>query len=153
MAGRIVTEEQVTKALLSKLVECEWDIIEYDFPQSGSGKMLHINGCSSEKNKDGIIPDIVAVKNGLGLFFENKNRVVKSDYHKIYSLINNNQYSDAIAALFKGYSIEKIFYGVGFPSIKWNKKAASNSVLVDFVAGVKEDREIEFLYNPYNISF
>ena len=143
-----MTEEQVTKAILNILIKNEWKIVAYDFPQSGSGRMLRPNDNISEKNKGGIVPDIVAVKNGLCLFFENKDRVVINDFKKVSALINDNQYSNAISALLSGYNVDKIYYGVAFPSSKWNKKAETNAVLVDFIVGVTADMKIDFIYNP-----
>lgn len=148
-----MTEEQVTKAILAFLIDNGWNIVAYDFPQSGSGKMLRPNDNISEKNKGGLIPDIVAVKNGVCLFFENKDRVVISDFQKVSSLINDNQYTNDISALLAGHSVIKIFYGVGFPSDKWNKSAAANISLVDFIVGVTADKKTELLHNSHNIGF
>ena len=149
----MMTEEQVTKAILTSLIECGWVIIAYDFPQSGSGKMLRPNDNISEKNKGGLIPDVVAVKNGVCLFFENKDRVVISDFQKVSSLIHDNQYTDDISTLLAGHSVIKMFYGVGFPFDKWNKSADANISLVDFIIGVTADKKTEFLHNPYKIMF
>jgi hypothetical protein len=146
-----MTEEQVTKAILEALIKGDWKIIAYDFPQSGTGKMLHPNESSSEKNKGSIIPDIVAAKNGVCLFFENKDRVVVSDFSKISSLINDNQYSDAISALLSEYCICEIFYGIAFPSFQWDEQAELSSPLVDFIVGIAADKQMEFLYNPHGL--
>ena len=52
-------EEQVTKNILDWLEGNGWKIICYDFPQSGTGVLLHLNNSNrTEKNKGGIIPDI-----------------------------------------------------------------------------------------------
>jgi len=146
-----MTEEQVTKAILASLIERGWVIIAYDFPQSGSGKMLRPNDNISEKNKGGLIPDIVTIKEGVCLFFENKDRVVINDFQKVSSLIHDNQYTDDISTLLAGHSVIKIFYGVGFPFDKWNKNAVANTSLVDFIVGITSDRKMEFLHNPYGI--
>ncbi|MDR0221544.1 MAG: hypothetical protein LBI54_09105 [Lachnospiraceae bacterium] len=146
-----MTEEQVTKAVLAALIKSDWIIVTYDFPQSGTGKMLHPNKNAYEKNKGGIIPDIVAAKSGICLFFENKDRVVVSDFDKISLLINDNQYSDAISALLNEYCIHEIFYGIAFPSAQWNEQAELNALLVDFIAGITVDKQMEFLYNPHGL--
>ena len=62
-----MTEEQVTKALLQYLTDNGWHIVCFDFPQSGTGRVLHPNNADGEKNKDSIIPDIVAIKNNISL--------------------------------------------------------------------------------------
>lgn len=146
-----MTEEQVTKAILNALIKGEWKIIAFDFPQSGSGKMLHPNDNISEKNKGGIVPDIVAVKNRLCLFFENKDRFVLGDFHKVSALINENQYSNSITVLLSDYSIDKILYGVAFPSGKWSSKSKLNASLVDFIVGVTLNCDVEFLHNPHGL--
>lgn len=78
-----MTEEQVTKSLLHYLTDNGWHIVCFDFPQSGTGRILHPNNANSQKNKDSIIPDIVAVKNNISLFFENKDRYYFPDYEKV----------------------------------------------------------------------
>jgi len=85
------------------------------------------------------------------LFFENKDRVVISDFQKLSSLIHDNQYTNDISTFLAGHSVVKIFYGVGFPSEKWNKNAHANTSLVDFIVGVTADKKTEFLHNPYGI--
>jgi hypothetical protein len=164
MAGRVMTEEQVTKAILKTLIDNDWGIISDYFPQSFTGKMLHLNtelspgivpdtlSPGTTKNKGGIIPDIVAVKNGICLFFENKDRVVVNDFEKISALIRDNQYKDAITALLSRYTTDKIYYGVAFPLSKWNERAKKNAGRVDFIIGVARDGDVVFLYNPHSIS-
>lgn len=107
-----MTEEQVTKAILKWLLDNNWEIVCFDFPQSGTGRLLHPNG-STEKNKDAINPDIVAVKNGVCLFFENKDRYYLPDFEKQSALINENNYSDAIRELLANYEVDRILYGIG----------------------------------------
>jgi len=147
----MMTEEQVTKAILNRLIEGGWNIVAFDFPQSGSGRMLHPDGEVFEKNRGGIIPDIVAVKNSTCLFFENKDRVVVDDFLKIALLINDNHYTRAISRLLEKYPTEKILYGIGFPAHKWNDRAAANATTVDFIVGVTVGGNVEFLYNPWGI--
>lgn len=147
----VITEEQVTKAILAHLVNEKWDILAYDFPQSGVGKMLRRNDAVSEKSKRGIIPDIITGKDGICLFFENKSRVDMSDFLKINALVTDNQYTRDISSLLAGYSIQKIFYGVAFPLAKCNRNALDNARLVDFIIGVSDAETIEFISNPYGI--
>lgn len=148
-----MTEEQVTKALLFWLMQKKWEIVCFDFPQSGTGKILHSNGLNQAKNKNAIIPDIVAVKNHSALFFENKDRFYLSDYEKVHGLIVDNQYTNAISNLLSGYEIETIYYGIGLPKEKHTQKSKQFSSLVDFIVGVKADTSIVPLYNPKKIVF
>lgn len=46
----MMSEEQVTKLILEWLLNKKWNIIAFDFPQSGTGIYLHPNDQSSEKN-------------------------------------------------------------------------------------------------------
>ena len=64
-------EEQVTKSVLKWLLDNKWEIICFDFPQSGTGRLLHPNS-TQEKNKGAINPDIVAVRDGVCLFSPQK---------------------------------------------------------------------------------
>lgn len=38
-----MNEEKVTKCLLKWLIDNGWEIVCYDFPQSGTGRLLHPN--------------------------------------------------------------------------------------------------------------
>ncbi len=146
-------EEHVTKAMLKWLLANGWTIVCYDFPQSGTGKNLHPNGRNEGKNKDAIIPDIVAVRNGVCIFVENKDRFYYPDYEKQNSLITGDDYSDAISALLAPFSVGTIFYGIGLPTIKHKQGSKDAAHLVDFILCVNEDKTIEVAYNPSDISF
>lgn len=147
-----MTEEQVTKAILSYLINNGWHIVCFDFPQSGTGRLLHPNG-TNEKNKGAINPDIVAVRNEVGLFFENKDRFYYPDYEKVNDLIENNDYSEAIAQLLAKYSVETIFYGIGLPTQKHGKSSEEATHLVDFIIGVNDDKTVSILHNASRIRF
>ena len=146
-------EEQVTKAILKWLLAHDWEIVCFDFPQSGTGRILHPNGSNDGKNKDGIIPDIVAVKDKVCIFVENKDRFYYPDYEKQNSLKTNNAYSDAIADLLKGYTVEEIYYGIGLPAAKHEQGSIDAAHLVDFILCVNEDRTIHIPYDPMEIVF
>ena len=145
-------EEHVTKALLKWLIDNKWEIICFDFPQSGTGRLLHPNG-ANEKNKGAINPDIVAVRDGVCLFFENKDRFYFPDYEKVNGLIVDNDYTDDIAKLLSGHNVNVLYYGIGLPTEKHNDKSQKSANLVDFILGVNADKSIAELYNPRGISF
>lgn len=147
-----MTEEFVTTSILTLLKEDGWEIVCFDFPQSGTGKMLHPNGKIS-KNSDTIIPDIVAVKDEVCLFFENKNRFYKKDYEKCHQLIHNNRYTRAIADLLREYNISHIYYGIGLPTNMHLAAAQRAAELVHFVLGVNEDGSCRVLINHPSICF
>lgn len=148
-----MTEEQVTKALLWWLKERNWHIVCFDFPQSGTGRVLHHDNSIGKKNKDSIIPDIVVVKNDTCLFFENKDRFYLPDYEKVNNLIVNRQYTGAISLLLSNYEVEHIYYGIGLPTEKHKEKSKKSAGLVDFILGVSENKSIVELHNPKGISF
>ena len=111
-----MTEEQVTKSLLEWLIGNNWDIISFDFPQSGTGKHLHPNKDfrqSGTKNEKSFIPDIVTVKDGVVLFFENKNRFFLDDFIKLNNIKIEKNYSESINKLLSKYSVDNIYYGIG----------------------------------------
>jgi len=64
---RMMKEERVTINLLNWLESNGWKIICYDFPQCGTGVLLYPNTVENrtEKNKWGIIPDILETRNSL----------------------------------------------------------------------------------------
>lgn len=146
-------EEQVTKAILRWLLSNKWEIICFDFPQSGTGRMLHPNCGNDKKNKDAIIPDIVAVKDGTCIFSENKNRFYYPDFEKQNLLKTGNDYSNAIVDLLKGHSVDSIFYGIGLPTAKHKHGSSDAAYLVDFIICTDEDKTVHVAYNPMEISF
>jgi hypothetical protein len=143
-----MTGEQVTKAILKFLTDRGWSIVTFDFPQGGTGKMLRPYGSFYEKNKGGIVPDIVAVKNCTCLFFENKDRIDIGDFRKVAGLINDSEYKNAISSLLNGYDVECIYYGISLLSAKFGRRAGPLSAMVHFVVGFVGGSAIEFLYTP-----
>ncbi|MDP3057240.1 MAG: hypothetical protein Q8N37_01815 [bacterium] len=131
---RRISEESVTKTIISWLEKNGWSIICFDFPQSGTGKVLHSNNRAGLKNKDSIIPDIVAIKNGVVIFCENKDRFSFSDFQKVESIKKENNYSDSINKLLSSYQYTSIYYGIGLPITPQNREKINESrTQVDFV--------------------
>lgn len=62
-------EENVTLSLINWLKDSGWDVIAFDYPGSGTGIRLHKNG-TRYKNKDTIVPDIIAVRNSIAVFWK-----------------------------------------------------------------------------------
>ena len=142
-----MTEEQVTKFFLKILIENNWEIISYDFPQSGTGRLLHPDD-NLEEDVPSINPDIVAYKDYVCLFFENKDRYYLDDFKKINILRTRNYYDCAIKKLLNGRKVNDFYFGIGLPSAKYKNSARINSFLVDFVFGVSESFDLVDLYNP-----
>jgi len=152
---RRLTEERITKAILKWLEKNSWEIICFDFPQSGTGVILH-SGCriGDSKNKDSIIPDIVAIKNEVVIFFENKDRFYLDDFKKIETLRTSKEYEDSIKKLLKNYKYDIILYGIGIPNIdKVITKSLAYKEMTDFIVCVKVN-DIEIIYtNRQNLFF
>lgn len=152
--ARRLTEEQITKAILVWLDLGGWKIVCFDFPQSGTGVILHPNPefRESTKNKGAFIPDIVAVKEPAAVFFENKDRFVFSDFEKINDLRTDNIFSNAINLLLRGYQIRSIYYGIGVPFQKSIvNKSLKNLQMTDFIIFVEDDRGIKIGFEKQRI--
>jgi hypothetical protein len=147
---RRITEEQATKSILGWLEASNWKIVCFDFPQSGTGLSLHPNEeLRSTKNKRAFIPDIVAVKNGNVVFFENKNRFVVSDFTKVEDLRTKNDYLSSIKRLLAKFSYNKIFYGVALVhSESAEQKTVLHLAKVDFVIFLRDGGTISVFSSP-----
>lgn len=145
----IMREERVTINILSWLEENGWQIVCYDFPQSGTGILLHPNGDNrTEKNKGGIIPDIIAVKDKIALFFENKDRFYQPDFDKLFEIKTENNFSDSLNQLLSGFSISKIVYGIGLPEVKKHlEKSKTQLDKIDFLISTNENKNVEIHYD------
>ncbi|OYU84846.1 MAG: hypothetical protein CFE24_04255 [Flavobacterium sp. BFFFF2] len=147
---RRITEEQATKAILDWLEANDWKIICFDFPQSGTGVSLHPNEeLRTTKNKGAFIPDIVAIKNGTVIFFENKDRFLLDDFIKVQDLRNNNDYSNSIVRLLAEFEYSKILYGVGLVhSDNTEQKTNLHLDKIDFAIFYHENKTIKIQFDP-----
>ena len=149
-----MTEEQVTKAVLEWLIGNRWNIVCYDFPQSGTGRVLHPNDEDNEKNKGSVIPDIVAVRGDVCLFFEDKDKFYYPDYQKQNMMRTSDDYSNDINSLLAPYGISQKWYGIALPKSKHKTKSIKAANLVDFIITVGDDnRMVEVSCNPNSIEF
>lgn len=147
-------EERVTINLLNWLESNGWKIICYDFPQRGTGVLLHPNTEENRttKNKGGIIPDILATRNSVALFFENKDRFVLSDFEKIKEVKSLGNYSNSLNAILTNFNITNIFYGIGIPAInKHIKKSLENINGIDFLISTSVDGEVQINFDENGI--
>lgn len=148
-----MTEEQLTITLLDFLESKGWEIISFDFPGSGTGRVLHPTSISNpSKTKGGIIPDIVAIKNGVCLFFENKDHYFQQDFQKQNSLKTDISYKNAITNLTKGKSVSKYYFGIGLPYNQSIKIKEADKLLVDFIVSVQSE-EINVVYDSFGLYF
>lgn len=147
-------EENVTKNILIWLQSYGWKIISYDFPQSGTGILLHPNSDENRttKNKGGIIPDILATRNSIALFFENKDRFVLSDFEKLKEIKTIGNFSNSLNSILSDFNVSSIYYGIGIPAIeKHINKSLENSDGIDFIVSSDEKGEIKIIYDIKNI--
>ena len=129
-----MSEEQVTKAIMLFLKEKDWAIMSYDFPQSGTGKVLR----SSVNPKKSIIPDIICTKGNLCILFENKNKFVPSDFVKLNNLKISDEYKCALDK-FLGTCDYILKVATGFPAHPEITSAMRERfALVDYVFLVEE---------------
>lgn len=142
-------EERVTINILNWLEENGRQIVCYDFPQSGTGILLHPNGDNrTEKNKGGIIPDVIAVKDSIALFFENKDRFYEPDFDKLNEIRTENKYSDSLNKLLSEFSISKIVYGIGLPEVKKHIEQSKTQLdKIDFLITTDADKNIKVRYD------
>ena len=141
-------EEKVTISILKWLEKNDWKIISYDFPQSGTGILLHKNSFSrDQKNKGGIIPDVIAKKSNVVVYFENKDRYYQDDFTKIEDLKVKNEYTESLTKLLGSLSRITIYYGIGIPALPSEiMKCLSSSNKIDFLISVRDNYSIEINY-------
>ncbi|WP_455001687.1 hypothetical protein [Cardiobacterium hominis] len=137
-------EEFVTINIIKWLKNYNWDIVCYDFPQSGTGVMIHPNTIKKDsKNKGGIIPDIIAVKDIYAIFFENKDRFAISDFEKIHRIKNSFDFSDGLCGLIGKERIFNIRYGIGLPKVdKYINQSKKHVQKIDFLVSVHDSGKV-----------
>lgn len=147
---RRITEEQVTKAILNWLEKNGWEIICFDFPQSGTGVSLHPNQeLRTTKNKGTFIPDIVVIKKGVVLFFENKDRFVLTDFLKVQEIKQTTDYTVSIVKFLADFNYSKIFYGVGLAHTDKNEQRTNEHLgKIDFAVFSQQDNTIKITFDP-----
>lgn len=134
-------EAFVTLSIIDYLEKYGWEIISYDYPQSGTGIMLKLS--ESEKNKGGIIPDIIAYKNNTLIVMENKNRYSYNDFIKINEMKISRAYEQILSGLSSKY-IRNFYYGIGLPDKSCKRGCEQNKDKIDFLFKVNEDGKIIF---------
>jgi len=141
-------EENITKSLLLWLENNSWKILAFDFPQSGTGIILHPNEDIREtKNKGSIIPDIIAIKDENVVFFENKDRYDGYDFEKVNLLRTENPYEKSIAKFLERYCYSNIYFGIGLPNTSnIRKKIDDKREMLDFALLVSSSRDIHIYY-------
>jgi hypothetical protein len=150
---RWLSEEYVTLNIMNWLIKNDWNIATFDYPNSGTGILLHSNiNDKAERNKNGIIPDIIAVNNNTALFFENKKRFYKPDFEKLFEIKTKGEYSISLSDLLKKYKVKTIYYGVGLPFIeKEIEKSKAFNNKIDFLISIDKNRKIIIHHDVFKV--
>lgn len=149
----MITEEFVTLNTMEWLKQSDWNILAFDFPQSGTGFVLHPDN-TTEKNKEAIIPDIAAINQfrSVGLIFENKDRFALEDFNKVYKLKSTNIYNKSLHKLFNNRTPDVIHYGIAMPDIeKEINKAKEHFDKIDFLIVVSNVGKCKIAYSSNKI--
>lgn len=139
-----MTEEKVTKAILGFLMGRGWRIISFDFPQSGTGRSLHPCG-SASKNDGVLIPDVVAVKNGVSIYLENKDHFSPDDFAKVGRVLRTKIYADAFLKVL-GINQDTMLGGIGLPDACCELIREESKSVVDFVLKVSEEGSVSVFH-------
>ena len=147
MERRLITEEFVTRSVMKLLKDCGWDIISFDLPEMGTGTVLHKNGTSG-KNKECIIPDVFAYKNGGLLFCESKDFFSEDDVDKMMDL-KNGLYNDSISKRLRKLKWKNTWVSIAYPKLKSTGKEDYKDVDFTFLVELV-DIHINCLNTDYN---
>lgn len=135
-----MNEEFVTKSIIHYLKRKRWNIFAFDYPQSGSGFLIHPND-RLHKNKKAIIPDIIANKKSTCIIMENKPYYYEKDFFKLANLKSDANYCDDLNMILKQLNCKNIKYGIGLPEKDFlQNKSEEHMELIDFVITVDESK-------------
>lgn len=143
-------EEKVTITLLEWLESSGWQIVCYDYPQSGTGMLFHPNSdrIRNEKNKGAVIPDIIAARESVALYFENKDRFYAPDFKKLKEIKKIGAYSDSLMKVLQSFGVTQIFYGIGIPDIANHvNKSLEHIQGLDFLVAVCSDQSVRIHFD------
>ena len=146
----MMTEEMVTKAILGFLMGRGWKIVSFDYPQSGTGRALHPRG-SCSKTGGVLIPDVVAIKEGIGIYLENKDHYCPDDFSKVASVLRTKDYAESFANVL-GVDQETMLGGIGLPESRCGSISEEDTKLVDFILKVREGGLVDIYYKSPNLS-
>lgn len=140
-----MNEEFITKSIIYYLKENDWIIFSFDYPQSGTGFLIHPNDRVS-KNKESMIPDIIAYKNNKCIIMENKSYYYEKDFIKLNELKNSIIYKNDLTNLMNRLNCNTLKCGIGIPeNIYYLLEAESNSKLIDFIITVDKTKSCKYI--------
>lgn len=129
------TEERITNYILDYLEENGWKILCFDYPQSGTGIYFKNENLLGNKNKNSINPDIIATKNKISLYFENKSYYYQPDVDLLKKLKILNPYRKSIDRKLLETKNTNFYYGIGLPYTLDNENK---------IQKLLENKEIDF---------
>lgn len=134
MEMKKVKEEHITKSILVDLLDNDFQILAFDFPQSGTGVLLKPEKISLPTMNI----DIIALKENCIWFFENKDRYYPKDFDKLYLFKSNlfyyqKSFFEKFKLDLKNYQIKTF---IGLPTIALNKIKQDKRKLVDEIWAV-----------------
>ena len=145
-----MTEEFVTRTLLTWLRFRSWNILSFDYPHSGTGYVLRPISIASQmsKNVGNLIPDIVANKNGITVIFENKVSFFSEDIEALFLMKDSKVYDSAIQNLHGNTTYSELRVGVGLASLPKNiVELHRHKSSLDFAFVIHADRKVEVVFD------
>lgn len=144
----VLSEELVTKALLKHLLENGWKILAYDFPQSGTGVPISLvsSKVNSFKNKETVIPDVIAINGNRLLISENKSVDTLGDYQKLFLLSNNAVFKKNLIKKFDLDQNIDFLYSIAFSGSFKNKDKLLKYNFLKAIISVNSILNINFEY-------
>ena len=137
-----VTEELVTLSIIRFLKSMKFDIISFDFPQSGTGMVLHPNNRLG-KNEGVLIPDVIAKNSTKLLILEDKDHYDRSDVVKLRKLKTGETHSREIDKLVDEFALVSVAYGIGIPDEpKHVDRAKKEACDLDVILAVDAERNV-----------
>ena len=143
----MITEEFVTNNVARWLRLGGWRVVAVDFPQAGTGVMLHPQP-SGSPNQGALIPDIIAVLGSRVVLVESKDRFVRADFRKVHDARVGTGLLDAVRHVLGGQAVDRVTYGAAMPDIESQySKTRPYLAEVDFVWLVSAMGNVRVLYS------
>ncbi len=111
----VLSEEQVTIAIIKQLRHVNWHIVSFDFPQSGTGRALIAKGNGPASSRRRVVPDVIAVRNEICLILENKHAFDINDVRKLEEIRDSGRYNRSLESILRPYRITNFIFGIGLP--------------------------------------
>lgn len=140
-------EEKVTLAIIEFLKAADWEILSFDYPQSGTGVTIHpANRQMGAKRENTITPDIIALKIDNLIVMENKVYFSAEDVKKLRK-VKKGVFTRSLRYNFPDINWQKIWVGLGISDKdKELRKALANQPVFDFLLSVTSEGVVSAEY-------